>query len=57
MPSKWYLWWAEANRGIARMDSTPPQTPNVIFGPLAHKEWRSLQSRYDEPLLSFLHPK
>lgn len=41
---------------LARMDSSPPTTPNVVFGPMTHEEWRSLQCRHCELHLSFLHP-
>ncbi len=44
-------------KAIARMDTSPPTTPNVVFGPMTHEEWRSLQCRHCELHLSFMHPK
>lgn len=37
--------------------TSPPHVPNVIFGPLSHKEWTQLNLRHAELHLSFLRPE
>ncbi len=39
------------------MDAKPPTSPDVIFGPLSHEKWRSLQCWRCELHLGFLHAK
>ncbi|MEK6703314.1 MAG: DUF1569 domain-containing protein [Planctomycetota bacterium] len=44
-------------KAISRLEQSPPATPNVIFGPLSHDEWKSMHSRHAELHLGFLHHK
>jgi hypothetical protein len=41
-------------RGIERLKSEAPTTPNIIFGPLTHNEWIALICRHAELHLGFL---
>jgi hypothetical protein len=40
-----------------RLRTAPPGRPNIIFGPMSHKEWTQLNLRHAELHLSFLHPE
>ena len=38
-----------------RLESEPPQKPNMIFGQLTHEEWIQLNLRHAELHLGFFH--
>jgi hypothetical protein len=42
---------------VERLKVGSPVSPNVIFGPLTHEEWKNLHLRHAELHLSFLHPE
>lgn len=44
-------------RALDRLEKSPPNAPNPIFGPLSHEDWMSIHKRHAELHLSFLHPK
>lgn len=41
---------------LSRLQSRPPERPNLIFGPLSHEEWITMHLRHAELHLSFFHP-
>ncbi len=43
-------------RAWERLDRAPPTSPNPVFGPMTHEEWKMLHLRHAEGHLSFLHP-
>ena len=47
---------AQRKSVFAKLDKTPPATPNVIFGPLTHEEWKAINLRHAELHLGFVHP-
>lgn len=47
---------ARLKKALNRLDAAPPSTPNVIFGPISHDEWRRLNMRHAELHMGFLKP-
>jgi len=47
---------ARLKAAMARMESTPPTSPNPLFGPLTHDEWKRLNLGHAALHLGFLHP-
>lgn len=47
---------ARFKAAMARLEVTPPTSPNPVFGPLTHDEWKRMHLGHAALHLSFLHP-
>lgn len=48
---------ARMRKAWDRLDRSPPTSPNPLFGPMSHDEWKAVHLRHAELHLGFLHPE
>jgi hypothetical protein len=47
---------AKLKAALKRLDERAPETPNPVFGPLPHDDWKRINMRHAELHMGFLQP-